>query len=121
MKQGEIVAAFKIYERFQNNISLPNDISYAFFRLGKLIGPHVDFQIERQNQLRDKYHAQEDGKGGYVFSTEEEQKAFTEEINELINMDVDLGEFTKIPFKIDGRCNLSASELMVLDDFMEFE
>ena len=32
MKQAQIVAITNILNRFQNDISLPNDISYAFFR-----------------------------------------------------------------------------------------
>ena len=51
MKQAQIVAITNILNRFQNDISLPNDISYAFFKIGKLIQTQVEFQIKHQNEL----------------------------------------------------------------------
>ena len=119
MKQAQIVAITNILNRFQNDIDLPNDISYAFFKISKLIQTQVDFQIKRQNELAEKYHCvQEEGK--ITFATKEDAEAYEKEIDELIDMDVDLGEYTKIPFRNDGRCNLSVRELMILEDFLEY-
>lgn len=120
MKQAQIVAVINILNRFQNDIDLPNDISYAFFRIGKLIQNQVDFQIKRQNELAEKYHCTQDESGRIVFQSKEDAEAYEKEINELIDMDIDLGEYTKIPFKNDGRCNLSVHELMILEDFLEY-
>ena len=120
MKQAQIVAITNILNRFQNDISLPNDISYAFFKIGKLIQTQVEFQIKRQNELSEKYHCTQDKNGKLVFTSKEDAEAYEAEINELIDMDIDLGEFDKIPFKNDGRCNLSVHELMILEDFLEY-
>ena len=49
MKQAQVLAVFNIIKRFQNQ-ALPNDISYAFFKLRKLIQDHIDFQVSQQNK-----------------------------------------------------------------------
>ena len=120
MKQGQIVAVFNILKRFQDDIQLPNDISYAFFRLMQLVKDQVDFQVKRQNKLAEKYHCHEGENGLPVCENDDDARGYSEELNELIDMDVDLGEYKKIPFKNDGRCNLSPRELMILSDFFEY-
>lgn len=120
MKQGQIVAVFNIIKRFQENNELPNDISYAFFRIGKIIQDQVDFQVDRQNQILSKYKYSQGDNGALVFDNPEDVIAFNKELDEVLALDVELGEYKKVPFKIDGRINLSVHDLIVLEDFVEY-
>jgi hypothetical protein len=120
MKQAQILAAFNITKRFQEQI-LPNDISYAFFKLRKLIQDPIDFQVSQQDKLLEKYDYTKNEQGQIVFKTTEDAEAFSKEMDEIIAMDIDLGEFKKIPFKNDGRIDLSMNDLIILDDFFEYE
>lgn len=121
MKQIQIVAAYNIVRKVQDNINMPTDISYAFFRLGELIQPQIDFQVAQQEKLEKKYNCQKDDNGSPHFQSEEDLFNFNKEIDELVNMDIDLEQTKKIPLRIDGRYNLSVTELRILKDFMEFE
>jgi len=120
MKQAQVLAVFNIIKRFQNQ-ALPNDISYAFFKLRKLIQDHIDFQVSQQNKLLEKYDHTQNEQGQFVFKNPEDAEAFSKEMDEVIDMDIDLGEFKKIPFRNDGRIELSVNELIILDDFFEYE
>ena len=120
MKQIQIVAVFNIIQRLMNDINLPSDISYAFFRVNKIIQNQVEFQIERQKALKEKYHGRDGDNGQVMFDSKEDRDGFNREMEELMAMEITLDKFDKVPFRNDGRCNLSISDLSILEDFMEY-
>lgn len=121
MKNGQVVAVYNIIDRFMNDADMPSDISYAFFRLRKIIENNIEYQVERQNKLLEKHHGEETDDNFVVFPSDEERKAFDHDVYEFANSDVELEHFEKIPFRNDGRCNLSIGELILLEDFFEYQ
>ena len=120
MKQGHIIAAFKITDRFMDDTELPNDIVYALFRVRKIIQPQIEYQVKRQEKLIEKYKGVKQEDGGIIFENDEDRAAFDKAMMDLADTDMDIGKFEKIPFRLDNRCKLTLADIIVLDDFLEF-
>lgn len=117
MKQIKIINAYKVIQKYEQK-ELPLDIAYAFFKLKKELADQWNFQIEREQAIYDKYSPKnEDGK--LIFDSSESQRKFSEELGELLSMDVDWFE-DKIKVDIGDRLMLSVADIEALDDFMTF-
>ncbi len=121
MKNGQVVAVYNIIDRFMNDADMPSDISYAFFRLRKIIENNIEYQVERQKKFVEKHHGKKTDDNSVVFPSGEEREAFDRDVYEFANSDVELEPFEKIPFKNDGRCKLSIGELIILEAFLEYQ
>ena len=119
MKQSQIVKAYKVIEKYEDK-ELPLDISFAFFKLKKLLQAQWDFQIETEKKIFGRHKIQQTENNVLQFETAEDTNDFFEELNDLAELDVDLS-FKKIKVNIGDRMNLSIADLEALDEFMEIE
>ena len=118
MKQQQIVNAYKVIKKYENE-TLPLDVSYGLFKLKKLLQPQWDFEVEREEAIFKKYNPQNDEMGNIIFNNHEDQVHFEESIRELLNMDVEWNnEKVSIPF--NHSFNVSMSDIEALDDFVTF-
>ena len=118
MKQQQIVNAYKVIKKYEND-KLPLDISYGFFKLKKLLQAQWDFEIEREKAIFDKYNPTQREDNNLAFASEEDQNNFSKDLTELLNMDVDWDE-DKIVINFDGRLDMPLGDIEALDDFVTF-
>ena len=115
MTQKKLIKAYQIME----SLALVNDLSakeqWNIYELRKRIRPHFDFQIERENAIREKYSEYADGDGELVGDKADE---FVGEINDLLNMEVDFQIENKPKIRFVKGINFITAES--LEDFIEF-
>lgn len=118
MKQQQIVNAYKVIKKYEND-KLPLDISYAFFKLKKKLQEQWDFEVEREKTIFDKYKPEQKQDGNITFSSKEDEEGFEKEIAELLNMESDWDD-EKIKVNFDGRIDMPVVDIEALDDFITF-
>lgn len=115
MKQSEIIKAYKTMESLASNNELSQDEQWDIYQLRKTLRPHFEFQVEREDAIREKYlpFANEDG----ALSEEESQK-YLKELTDLGNMDINMPEIIKPKIRfVKGISFITAEQL---EDFIEF-
>ena len=121
IKNGQIAMTNNIINKFINDDDMPSDISYAFFRVRKIIENNIEYQIEYQAKLIKKYNGHNTEDGLVTFSSDDDRNSYDRAIADFANSEVDLESFEKIPFRNDGRCKLSIGELIILEAFFEYQ
>lgn len=123
MKQSKIIEVCKILKQLEN-VHMPLSISYKFYKLSKALAPNYDFQAQQELKLFDEY-AEKIGDGVITFANKDNERMFYDKFNELINMDVELGEdVTKmLPVRIavSDEFSIAAKDICALEGFVEFE
>ena len=115
MKQLKIIDSYKLMETLADIQDLSQKEQWNIYQLRKTLRPHFDFQVEREDAIRDKYRVFADADGNL-----EDEKAteFVNELNELNNMEIELKEFTRPKIRmVKGISFLTAENL---EDFIEF-
>ena len=118
MKQQDIVNAYKVIQKYENE-KLPLDISYGFFKLKKLLQSQWDFEIEREKAIFEKYDPQQEDNGNFVFKSKEDQQSFAQEIAELLSMECDWDE-DKVKIDFRDRLDMPVVDIEALDNFITF-
>lgn len=119
MKQSKIIEAYKATNRIKDLKDIPNDIAYTFYKIRKLLQPQWDFQLERENALKEKYgFTFEEGK--VKFNSQQDAIECDKEMFDLANMDIELS-IEKQTLKITDRPLLTVSEMESLEDFLNYE
>jgi len=115
MKQSKIINLYKLMETLASVQDLSSDEQWDIYQLRKTLRPHFDFQLEREEALRDKYVPLADEEGN--IPAEEAQKYF-KEMEELGNLEIELPEIIKPKIRlVKGISFLTAESL---EDFIEF-
>jgi len=83
-----------------------------------MLSPHWEFQIEREEALRNKYSkfANEEGKiSGQPYLD------YVKEFEELMNLEKDLGDIQKVKLKLQDGMGITIQMMEALEDFVVFE
>ena len=118
MKQQEYVNAYKVIQKYGEE-KLPLDIAYGFFKVKKLLQDQWDFEIAREHEIYDRYKPKTSETGMFTFKSDEDQKLFTQEFAELLDMDVNK-EFEKVKIDFGNRIEMSVEDIEMLSGFVEF-
>lgn len=122
MKQPDIIKAYKTIQKYENE-RLPMKISYALHKTRVLLQTQWDFQAEREQALIEKYQP-EFTKDGMQFKDEDTAKQFAaefqKELNEMAELDVDLGSFNKPTVPLSDDVQLTVDDIATLEPFIEF-
>ena len=115
MKQYQIINAYKNLETLSENENLTDLDQWKLYKLRKTLRPHVDFQVERETAIREKYvpYANENG----IIEGEHVQE-YMNELQDLSQIEVEIEEFTKPKIKMAKGMTLKIVE--PLEDFIEF-
>lgn len=116
MKQAKIIQAYKATEEISKNTNLSLDTLWTFYRLRKALLPHWEFQVEREEALKNKYSQYADENGTI---SGEPYKEYLNEFNELLNLDKDV-EFEKVKLVLQEGMGITIQMMESLDDFVEF-
>lgn len=119
MKQSTIINAYKVIQKHRQD-QLPLDVSLAFFKVKKMLDDQWEFQLEKENELIEKYHPTRKENGDLVFDPPENMDKFIEEINAIGDLDIDL-DYKKVDAKFGNKIELSVDEIEALEEFMNFE
>ena len=115
MKQLQIVNAYNKMESLADNKNLSKESQWALYKLRKDLKPHFDFQVEQEENLRDKYLPFADER---QMLPPDKTQEYVKELDEIGNLEIDMGAFEKarIPL-VDG---ISFKTMEDLEDFIEF-
>lgn len=117
MKQYQLIKAYKATEELSHNNKLPADVLWGIYKLRKLLSPHVDFQKEREEDLKKKYTEFADEEGNIT------GHHYTDYINDLVeiaNIDKEIDLQEKIKLTIVDDLGISIEMMEDLEDFIEF-
>ena len=115
MKQSKIMSAYCATNILANSHELSKDQHWDIFCLRRNLKPHVEFYNEQSEAIDQKYLKLAD-ENGKVFG--KDAIAYRRELEELDNMEKDLGEIRKIRIPmIDG---INSAEMEAVEDFIEF-
>lgn len=115
MKQSKIIDAYNAIEMLSKNTELNEQEQWRLYQVRKLLRPHIEFQLEREDALKEKYKDYIDNEGKIAV---EKAMEWNHDINKLMNMDVDINVTDKpiIRFVKGVTCIVAEA----LDDFVEF-
>lgn len=123
MKQKDVVKAYHTIEKFEDK-DVPLKVSYALFKTKSLIKDQVDFQLKKEREIFEKYKPSALDDGALKFESNEQAQEFAVEfdskINEVAEMDIDLGEYKKFKIPIDQLVDISVQDIEALEPFIEF-
>lgn len=123
MKQSTVINAYKTINKI-NGDKLPLKVSYALFKTKQLLQPHVDFQMQREKDVYSKYKYTVQHDGVIKFADKDTANEFADEIqktiNEMMELDVDLGQFNKQEIDASEDMQLSVSDIEALSPFIDF-
>lgn len=124
MKQKDIIKAYKAIEKYEQK-PIPLKASYALFKTKKLIQDQIDFQNKEEREIYKKYKPTPQEDGSLKFDSQEKAVEFAKEfdakIKEIIDIDVDLGEFKKFKIPVDQIIDISVEDIEALEPFIDFE
>lgn len=115
MKQINIVNAYQNIEKLSEIKDLNEQERWALYQLRRRLRAHFEYQKKREDEIRSKYteFANEEGQ-----LAGEKAQEFLNEINELNNMDIDLGGYAKVNIRLVNDVSFVLAES--LEDFIEF-
>lgn len=123
MKQRDIVKAFHVIEKYAQK-DLPLKVSYALFKVKNAIKDQVEFQLEKENEIYQKYKPVPQDDGSLKFESQDQAKEFAVEfgqkIDEVADMDVELDGFKKPRIPLDQLVDFSVQDIEDLEPFIEF-
>ena len=123
MKQFEIIRAYKIIERLENK-QMPLKVSYALYQVKLLLQPQYDFQLKQEQEVYNRFEYTQKPDGKLDFGSKEKaqefMKAMSDKIDELSELEVDLGQFKKPQISVSTDIELSTADIMALELFVEF-
>lgn len=117
--QKNIVKAYKAVDKI-SSICLDLKLAYKFFRLKQILKKQYEFQTEREMSFVREFEGEVLAGGKVQCKTTEDARALSGKIEELENMEVDLGDFDKVQLPLNSELNLSMNDLEALDPFIEF-
>lgn len=124
MKQKDIIIAYKAITNFNQNEKNKKNASvrttHDLFIIKKLLEPHWQYQSELERDIFQEAEAKMLENGDIEFKSQEQKDKFFEKLNEVSNLDIDLGDFTKVKIKLDEDINIPMDDMEALDPFVEF-
>ena len=115
MKQYQIINAYKNLELLSDNENLTEFDQWRIYKLRKKLRPHVDFQQERENFLREKYQEFSDEQG--VLKNKEAED-YMRDMQDLAQLDVEIEKESKPQIKITK--GITCKIMEALDAFIDF-
>lgn len=95
--------------------------SYQLYKFLKQIQEDVDFYVQEEKKLIEKYSANVDTDGQISFDDKENQKLFSQEINNLQNMELpQLMNTITIPLKSIQNIQLTPADFYLLENIINF-
>lgn len=123
MKQKDIVKAFHTLEKYEKK-DLPLKVSYALFKVKNKIKDQVEFQLTKEREIYSKYKPIPQDDGALKFESEEQAREFaiefSEKIDEVADMEVELEGFKKPVIPLDQIVDMSVEDIESLEPFIEF-
>lgn len=117
IKQSKLIMAYKATEKLADKPALDEQALWALYGIRRKLRPNAEYQSERENAIRQKYvpYANENGEiSGQRYSE------FLDELNAVGELDVDLGEITKIDIPFSKELGLTLHDIEALEDFVNF-
>ena len=115
MKQFKIQNAYRTLEILTDNEFLTEEEQWELYKLRKFLRPHIDFQNEREDAVREKYSDSIDEEGNILG---EPAKQFLQDMHAISNLDIEIEAFDKPKIKMVKGINFKTIE--PLEDFIEF-
>ena len=95
--------------------------SYQLYKFLKQIQEDVDFYVQEEKKLIEKYAANVEQDGQISFNDKENQKLFSQEINNLQNMELpQLMNTITIPLKSIQNIQLTPADFYLLENIINF-
>ena len=115
MKQYKIINAYKMLETLSDNENLTEFDQWSIYKIRKILRPHIEFQEEREQSIRDKYipYADKDG-----IISGEHYVSFMQEMQKLAQMDVEIEPYIKPRIKLTK--GITYKTIEPLEEFIEF-
>ena len=118
MKMQEIVNASPALRKLATQ-ELDIRTAYKVSRLVRSLDEHLEFHDRKYNEILEKHCDLKEDK--YFPKSPEHNAALRNERDELLDLDVDIGEVKKVTISADEKITLSAVDLMALESFVEVE
>lgn len=122
MKMSELISAAPALRKLASQ-DLPLRTAYAVSRVVKQTQEHLAFYDQKHNEAVEKYYDEQE-EGQWKPKSPETAAAFKTEIEELLELELDIGEIKKpiISIDCDDGLTLSANDLVALDGtFIEIQ
>lgn len=123
MKQKDIIKAFHALQKYEEK-DLPIRISYSLFKVKKLIEDHVEFQLNAEQEIFQKYKPTSNEDGSLKFKSEEQAREFAQEfsskIDEIGEIEVEPDLKNKPKISLDQMVDMSIEDIEALEPFIEF-
>lgn len=118
MKMLELVNAAPALRKLAMQ-EIPVKTAYEIARVVRRLDEHLEFHDQKFNEMLQKYCELKDDK--WFPKTPEDNASLTAERAELLELDVDLGEFKKAVVAADNKLSISAADLITLENFIEIK
>lgn len=118
MKMLELVNAAPALRKLAMQ-EIPVKTAYEIARVVRRLDEHLEFHDQKFNEMLQKYCELKDDK--WFPKTPEDNESLTVERAELLELDVDLGEFKKAVVAADNKLSISAADLITLENFIEIK
>lgn len=115
MKQYKIIEAYKTLEVLADNTNLTKEEQWSLYLVRKFLRPHIEFQDEQENLIHAKYRPFADENGALPADKTQD---ILNELNDVSQLDKDLGEFKKHKIRMVDGINFKIIE--PLEEFIEF-
>lgn len=119
MTISQMLTALPVVQKIMG-LKLPIKKAYKAYSLAKVINDKRDFFINEEKKLIDKFEATILDNGNIQFKSEESQKAFIEEHNELLNYVVEDAEVLDLSFEDLGTAEFTPVEVGQLEGVVNF-
>lgn len=123
MKQSTIIRAYKTLNTLSAQ-KLPLSVSHKLWTLARTLRPHWEFQAEKEAEVFQRYEPKYNDDGSMDFGSDERAKEckaeYEKTVNEIADLDVDLGDYKKIILHLDDKLDLSIGDIEALSDFVDF-
>lgn len=124
MKQKNIIMAYKAINNFNQNEKNKKNasvrITHDLFIIKKLLDPHWQYQVEREQELAAETEAEMQKNGFLKFPSAEKEKLFFDKLTEISELDVDLGDFAKVRINLSEDIVIPMEDMEALEPFAEF-
>ena len=113
----------RVYSLLQQFLQLSGNAqqSYQLYKFLKQIQEDVDFYVQEEKKLIEKYAANVEQDGQISFDDKENQKLFSQEINNLQNMELpQLMNTITIPLKSIQNIQLTPADFYLLENIINF-
>lgn len=100
-KLGNIVNAVSALKKLAQQ-DLPLKVSYNIYKLVNVFNEHLSYFDDNREKIAQLADNQD------------------RELEELLDTDIEIKEFQKVKVSLDTNVKLSAMDLMMLDDYVEF-